>query len=317
MSSPARKRLIICDGYEWGNKPFFDLAHSKVAQATRGYAPSQISHYKASWVNSEGFPEPSWPIVGGHGTLFSPSQSGVNKEVNGAPLLVSGKFSSETTIRFKVGTVSSNTTLTVSADGKIILEKPFEPKDGKGEWEKAVYSPQWKIYQNIYNRDYTVSVPAGTKKVEIRVSKGQWLVITEIGVKGKNAASEAVVKLSYSWNETPSAFEYDEGSGKLIGGTVKDKEWLRTGLEPWKELQKKGCGVVVGEFGAHSPCPHDVVLRWMSDMLANWKEAGWGYALWNLSGSFGILDSNRSDVQYEDFHGHKLDRKMLTLLQEG
>ncbi|MCL2744694.1 MAG: glycoside hydrolase family 5 protein [Planctomycetaceae bacterium] len=309
-------RLIICDGYEWGTKPFFDLADAKVAQATRGYTPSQVSHYKASWVNSEGFPVPTWPIVSGAGTLFSPTQSGIDKEFKGAPLVIIGKFSTETAVRFKVGTVSSDTTLTVSADGKTVLEKAFEPKDGKGEWEKSVYSEQWKIYQNFYNRDYTVNVPAGTKKVEIRVSKGQWLVITEIGVKGKNAASEAKVVMLNSWNAMPSAFEYDEGSSKLIGGNVQDKEWLRRGLEPWKELEKRDRGVMVGEFGAHSPCPHDVALRWMSDMLANWKEANWGFALWNLIGSFGILNSGRADVDYEDFNGRKLDRKMLKLLQE-
>jgi hypothetical protein len=27
------------------------------------------------------------------------------------------------------------------------------------------------------------------------------------------------------------------------------------------------------------------------------------------------MDSGRADVQYEDFRGHKLDRKMLDLLQ--
>ena len=38
--------------------------------------------------------------------------------------------------------------------------------------------------------------------------------------------------------------------------------------------------------------------------------------MWNFRGSFGILDSDRKDVQYEDFNGHKLDRKMLELLQK-
>lgn len=56
------------------------------------------------------------------------------------------------------------------------------------------------------------------------------------------------------------------------------------------------------------------MLRWMKDCLANWKRAGLGWALWNLRGDFGCLDSNRSDVQYEDYQGHKLDRKMLELL---
>jgi hypothetical protein len=37
--------------------------------------------------------------------------------------------------------------------------------------------------------------------------------------------------------------------------------------------------------------------------------------LWNFRGSFGVLDSGRADVQYEDWRGHKLDRAMLRLLQ--
>ncbi|HPU08214.1 MAG TPA: endoglucanase, partial [Candidatus Atribacteria bacterium] len=40
-----------------------------------------------------------------------------------------------------------------------------------------------------------------------------------------------------------------------------------------------------------------------------------GFALWNFKGPFGILDSEREDVEYEDWQGQKLDRKMLSLLQ--
>jgi endoglucanase len=43
---------------------------------------------------------------------------------------------------------------------------------------------------------------------------------------------------------------------------------------------------------------------------------GWGWALWNLHGSFGILDSERPGAVYEDFEGHKLDKRMLELLQK-
>jgi len=45
------------------------------------------------------------------------------------------------------------------------------------------------------------------------------------------------------------------------------------------------------------------------------KTAGLGWALWNFRGSFGIMDSDRRDVVYENWRGHKLDRKMLELLQ--
>jgi endoglucanase len=52
----------------------------------------------------------------------------------------------------------------------------------------------------------------------------------------------------------------------------------------------------------------------MSDLLSLWKEAGWGWSMWNLRGPFGVLDSDRSDVNYEESDGHRVDRKMLELL---
>jgi endoglucanase len=101
-------------------------------------------------------------------------------------------------------------------------------------------------------------------------------------------------------------------------GTTWDKERLRQKLiEPWQRLAEKGVGVHVGEWGCYSKTPHAVALAWMGDYLALWKEAGWGWALWNLRGDFGILDSNRADVQYEDYKGHKLDRRMLELLRSS
>jgi endoglucanase len=97
-----------------------------------------------------------------------------------------------------------------------------------------------------------------------------------------------------------------------------DKAALRRRrLQPWKALEKQGVGVHVGEWGAFNQTPHPVVLAWMEDCLALWKEAGWGWALWNLRGGFGVLDSQRADVRYEDFRGHKLDRAMLQKLQAG
>ena len=80
-----------------------------------------------------------------------------------------------------------------------------------------------------------------------------------------------------------------------------------------KRLADKGVGVHVGEWGCFNKTPHEAALAWMKDYLELWKEAGWGWALWNLRGSFGIVDSNRPGTVYEDFEGHKLDREMLEL----
>ncbi|HEY5914373.1 MAG TPA: cellulase family glycosylhydrolase [Verrucomicrobiae bacterium] len=102
------------------------------------------------------------------------------------------------------------------------------------------------------------------------------------------------------------------------GNRTIDKETLRRErIEPWKKLQDKGVGVHVGEWGVFNKTPHDVALAYMRDYLELWKEAGWGWSLWNLRGSFGVLDSGRQDVTYEDFRGHKLDRKMLDLLRSA
>jgi endoglucanase len=161
-----RNRLIICDGREWGKVPPTELAGLGVAAATRGYTPSQVSHYQASWVEgADKWPEPVWPL-----------------------------------------------------------------KEGDTLWNKKM------LRQRM--------------------------------------------------------------------------------IDPWKKLEAQGVGVMVGEFGAFNRTPHPVVLAWLQDNLDLWKQAGWGWALWNFSGDFGILDSQRADVKYENWRGRQLDRAMLKLLQK-
>lgn len=74
-------------------------------------------------------------------------------------------------------------------------------------------------------------------------------------------------------------------------------------------------GVICGEFGCYNNTPHEATLAWFEDMLQSLKEHNIGYALWNFRGPFGIMDSGRTDVDYIDYNGHKLDEKLLKLLQ--
>jgi endoglucanase len=102
--------------------------------------------------------------------------------------------------------------------------------------------------------------------------------------------------------------------------TVHNETWNKETLqqkyiEPWKIAEQAGVGVHVGEWGCFNYTPHNVALRWMEDCLSLWKQAGWGWALWNLQGSFGVVNSERKDVKYEKYKGMKLDRKMLELLK--
>ena len=103
--------------------------------------------------------------------------------------------------------------------------------------------------------------------------------------------------------------------GVLTGGRRWDRGVLVEHLRPWFELADRGVGVHFNEGGVYNKTPHPVALGWLRDTLELLKEHNIGYGVWNLRGSFGLLDSGRADVAYEDFHGHKLDRKMLELLQ--
>ena len=98
------------------------------------------------------------------------------------------------------------------------------------------------------------------------------------------------------------------------------RPWTRETLEEhyqaWADLAAQGIGVHCGEGGCYVHCPHEVFLRWFEDVLEILTHHNIGYALWNFRGDFGILDTNRSDVAYEEYRGHRLDGKLLRLLQK-
>ena len=98
-------------------------------------------------------------------------------------------------------------------------------------------------------------------------------------------------------------------------GVRWDRDLLREKLvDVWRPLVAQGVPVHVGEWGCYNKTPHAACLGWMEDVTSVWREMGWGWAMWNFRGSFGILDSGREDVAYEDFRGHQLDRDMADLL---
>ena len=310
-------RLIISDGLEYGRRPAMGLADLKLAQATRGYVPGDLSHHQASWAGgTKDDPTPSWPRAKANGTLYSLTKKEVSQEAR-EPLVLEGPFGQAASLRLRVQIVSSRANLVVRGDDEVLWKKEFVCGPGEGEWEKAVHQPQWNTYQNIYNRDYTVQIPAGTKRVEVAVTGGDWLRLAQLGLKRPGAA-EDVLNLGRAWDAQPAQLRYVPQSNEapFVAEIMEDRQWLwDTMIVPWQEAEQAGIGVVVGEFGSYNKTPHDVVLRWLDDSLSNWNQAGWGWAMWNFRGSFGILDSGRTDVPYEDFHGHQLDRKMLELLQ--
>jgi len=129
---------------------------------------------------------------------------------------------------------------------------------------------------------------------------------------------KAVSHYTATWVPEAEFESFEKPSWPFVDkqGRKWDRALLREELiVKWQPLVEKGVPIHVGEWGCFNRTPHEVTLAWMTDLLALWKEAGWGWSMWNLRGPFGPIDSERADVRYERFHGHKLDRKMLELLR--
>ena len=99
------------------------------------------------------------------------------------------------------------------------------------------------------------------------------------------------------------------------------RHWTRARLEkayaPWRAMIARGVGVHCGEAGCFHRTPHAVFLRWFGEVLDVLGGHGIGWALWNFRGPFGVLDSGREDVAYDDWHGHRLDGRLLGLLRSS
>jgi aryl-phospho-beta-D-glucosidase BglC (GH1 family) len=119
-----------------------------------------------------------------------------------------------------------------------------------------------------------------------------------------------------SWVDRKSTFPMPTWPLKNKDGSIQaDRTKLEERFAPWGELARQGIGVHCGECGCYNKTPYEVFMGWFSDVMDVLKSHSIGYALWNFRGSFGILDSGRADIEYEDWQGHKLDRRLLTLLQ--
>jgi hypothetical protein len=116
-------------------------------------------------------------------------------------------------------------------------------------------------------------------------------------------------------NKDPDKLPEPKWPGQ-VGNQYLSRRMLEDYYQPWIALAKSGTGVHCGECGCWNKTPHSVFLSWFEDVLDILTANGIGYALWNFIGDFGLLDSGRTDVAYENWYGHKLDRKFLELLKK-
>ncbi|MBG9378270.1 cellulase family glycosylhydrolase [Panacibacter sp. DH6] len=102
-----------------------------------------------------------------------------------------------------------------------------------------------------------------------------------------------------------------------VGNQYLSREMLEKFYEPWIALANSGVGVHCGECGCWNKTPHHVFLAWFTDLLDILSASKIGFAIWNFTGDFGVLDSGRTDVAYKDWYGHKLDERFLDVLKKA
>ena len=116
------------------------------------------------------------------------------------------------------------------------------------------------------------------------------------------------------WNTPLAAPEYPS---TVYGGQVWNRETLHDFYRPWREVQALGAPVHIGEFGCYVYTPNHVALRWFRDLFSLFRQYGWGYALWEFEGAFGVVNHGRPGTAYEQVSGFKADRALLDLMLEG
>lgn len=305
-------RLVIADGLKWGTRPCKDLVPLRVAQATRGYQPFGLTHYRATWVDgADGWPVPEWPLrVVPGGYLYGPWKAEM-----ASPLRVDVELDHPAGLTLTVGRVSSLARLRVARGEDTLHEELFTTGPGEGPWKSSRHHPEWNGYECTYDKDIAIPLPAGAYTLDITATEGDWVSLTKI-VMDKAGATLDKLSILPNWGKPNDTVIFREAEGRFQTSTVQNADWLwKSSYEDWAKLRESHVGVMAGEWGAFNKTPHDVTLRWMEDVLRSFRQAGIGWALWNFRGAFGVLDSNREDAVYEEYEGHRLDRKMLDLLQ--
>lgn len=117
------------------------------------------------------------------------------------------------------------------------------------------------------------------------------------------------------WVRGGADWDVPQYPGEVSPGEFKNIDTIREYYKPWKEVEKAGVKVHIGEFGCYNKLPNDLALRWFEDLLTVLRENGWGYSLWNFRGSFGVAEHGRPGTVYENYKGMNVDRALLELLR--
>ena len=318
-------RFVVVDAMGGDRHPCVALfGRPDIGQSTRGYLPEEVSWWTAE---KEGRPQPlpQWPLSGlaPAGVIAGPA-----KPELAAPLVLTvygpGRF------EIRPGRVSAHCTLVAASGANELARLELRPQEGDALWRDVKYFPQWKMSQGNYVGTWKFDVPAGEQAVTISCVSGDWCNLRTIGyasADGKNRVAMPFYnrfappvnfrQRLKGWAGEAKGFFPVEADGTWLPARYRDpgKEYLYRGvIRPWEDAMAKGVLAFCGEFGAQNETPHNIHLALLEDYLQLFRERGMGWAIWQIRGETGVMDSNRKVVDYEDWRGHRLDREMLDLL---
>ena len=317
-------RFVMADGNRVASQPMPSLyGIPALGQAMRGYAPHAVSHF-ASWWMPNGMP-PQWPVMP---DAPAPGHLDGTAHPQHCPIVIENAPAGDWTLGFV--TVRDGTRLRVRADGQTVLDYTFavDPAatnlwlsnrpDGKTDRTNGhprfplrfvLMAPARELEIAVANANgYAKFLSADVLRNGRRATLGAWTNGREI----RNNYRQRFVGFGAT---RPFRSTEDNASFEGRHSTSGQDTLARYSYAPWEDADKTGEFVMCGEFGAYARVPHATALAWIEDNLRLFRSRGWGWALWELDGEFGVLDTGRTDVPLEDFNGHKLDRKLLDLLR--
>lgn len=304
-------RLIFVDGFDYGRKVLLSLKDEpNIAQAMHSYDPFQLTHYKADWVSgSSDWPVPQWPMLNVSNYLYGPWKSEFK-----STLTMQGNFSAGTEIIVNVRQVSTESTLRIKAGNTTVYSKKFVCGPELGTDFTKIVETQWG-YQNISNKDFSVTLTGQASVISFENATGDWMTINSISIKQGDVVKTFSLA-DNTWGKKQGTYLIDE-NGNLKATNGDDLLPFGDYKDFFDEARKNNIPVMVQEFGVHNKTPHSVAVAFLADLSAFFRKQNVGWALWNLTGSFGILNSSRTDCTYETYQGYKLDREMLDALTKS
>ena len=325
------KRFIVADGYATGSYPVPDLYDVPgVGQATRGYYPPHFTHFgmdaelspdkeRAREFSPPWPPEPALP----DGRLGGPRWPDWH-----SPFTLADAPAGEYALG--LGMVSGPVTIAVETNGVACTTFALDPKPNDPNWTNVHRYRGTGPWRGTYNGTLKFTLAKGVSSLAVQLRQGDWAMPIALRVrdgKGREArlsfgANMRTMKVAHwnrrfvGWTATMPMAPVDRVVPEGRYGDAGMDAIAKGFIETWREPVAKGVWCMVGEFGCANHVAHDDALRFVESDLRLFRQLKLGWACWGFIGSrFGILNSFRKDVDYEDWEGAKLDRRMLELLQ--